>query len=139
MDMMALGLKRSREDVSSFMPSVGKFIAWCKEESMQQLGIKPVEQAYADFCKWHQNVHRKPQELDLVTWHTYQGMDSFALAHARIDDHRRMFAEAYKLTVEAVQRGEALNPHPPELEKIERQPMEQSEAIKQVESLKRLL
>lgn len=120
-------------------PSVVEFRSLCKKAAREQSGIKSAEEAYSDFCKWHVKPNRRPQELNLITWNAYQELDSFALAHANTGEHKRIFKDAYEIVENRVNNGEELKQYPPELEKIERQPMEQSEAIKQVESLKGLL
>lgn len=105
-----LGLRRLREDESDFVPSPGKFIAWCRPTA-EMLGLPSDQDAWreavngcADPERWrwsHEAVRTAAESVGF--WELRQG-------DGGTDSLRRRFAAAYGQVLNRVARGEPVSP-----------------------------
>ena len=91
------GLRRVRHDPSDYIPSVGKFIGWCKPDP-KELGLPSVEVAYAEV------IRRLPPSHPIVV--KTAKATSFERGTLTETEYKRVFARHYEILVERIMKGE---------------------------------
>ena len=91
------GLRRVRHDPSDYIPSVGKFISWCKPDP-KELGLPPVDVAYAEV------IRRLPPSHPIVV--RTAKATSFERGTLTETEYKRVFARHYEILVERIMKGE---------------------------------
>jgi len=136
-ERLNIGLKKARDEGGDFFPSPAKFVAWCKP-TPQDFGLPTFENAYREVCD-------KCGYVGHVEWS--HAAVYHAISQVGIYDFRQMthdkalsaFKNAYKLTVEAVMRGEALPQLPKVIERKEPVKASAEVANKHLEAMKALV
>lgn len=111
------GLRKARAEGSDFWPSPAKFVAWCKP-TPEDYGLPTFEAAYREATS-------KCGYLGHVKWshpsvyHAITQVGIFDFGQMTHDKALSAFKNAYKLTVEAVMRGEKLPEVPKAIERKE--------------------
>jgi hypothetical protein len=117
------GMRKVRQSAEDFFPSVGKFLELCKPTAADY-GLPTFETAYRE-------VSSKCGYVGFVQWshpavyHAITQVGIYDFGRMTQDKALSAFKNAYKLTVEAVMRGETL-PQVPKA--IERKPPEKARA-----------
>ena len=100
-EQVALGMKRARQDQSSFFPTSGQFIAWCKP-TPEDLGLPTSTMAWKEVCD---NCHR-------YTAHAWSSPAVFAAGELvqffnirRGAVRQKEFTEVYSKICEEVMNG----------------------------------
>lgn len=94
------GLRRVRHDPSDYIPSVGKFINWCKPDP-REMGLPPVEVAYTEV------IRRLPPSHPIVV--KTAKATSFERGTLTETEYKRVFARHYEILVERIMNGESFD------------------------------
>ena len=92
--MIENGLRHARASGSDFLPSVGKFVKWCREEAAKQIGLPTEEHAYAQL---HRIMGPRDRNRDwslahpAVYW-AYQNLDWFLVSKKPDLEQRKDFS-----------------------------------------------
>lgn len=100
LDAVKRGLRRVRHDPSDYIPSVGKFIGWCKPDP-KELGLPPVDVAYAEV------IRRLPPSHPIVV--KIAKATSFERGTLTETEYKRVFARHYEILVERIMKGETFD------------------------------
>lgn len=136
-DQLTLAMRKLRQSPDDFFPSVGKFLELSKP-SPQELGLPTFETAYRE-------VSSKCGYVGHVEWshpavyHAITQVGIYDFSQMTHDKALSAFKNAYKLTVEAVMRGEKLPEIPKAIERKE--PIKASEEVanKHLEAMRAVL
>lgn len=133
-EQIALGMRRARQENTSYFPSPGQFVAWC-QPTPEDMGLPTVEQAF-----WEANNHRASHPaVELASLHT--GYDRTHLPAAK---YRPVFERAYLALVRRVVQGDDLEQElvkalPPPEQPTHKWEHYQQLAKKNINQIKRLL
>lgn len=131
------GMKKFRQLAEDFFPSVGKFLELCKPTAADY-GLPTFEAAYRE-------VSSKCGYVGFVEWshpavyHAITQVGIYDFGQMSHDKALSAFKNAYKLTVEAVMRGEALPEIPKAIERKQPEKARPEIANKHLSAMKALL
>ncbi len=134
---LAAGLRKARAEGGDFWPAPAKFVAWCKPTA-EDFGLPTFEAAYRE-------VSSKCGYVGFVEWShpaVYHAICQVGLFDFGQMTHERAlsaFKNAYKLTVEAVMRGEPLPEVPKAIERKEPEKAKPEVAHGHLSAMKKLL
>jgi hypothetical protein len=123
-----------------FMPTVGEFIAWCREGAIPE-GTKNTLQAYKEVCAYQclPREKRLPSTLSQETWHTLSNLGDLAgWRHMEKMKHKKYWDEEFEVTIEKLRNGEPLDIAPEPRAAIERikTPLDKENAISQLRAMR---
>lgn len=136
-EQLRWGVEACRASDSDFMPSPGKFVAWCRP-SAQQLGCPAVEQAFLQACQLAHPAADRSSAHPAV-WHAAHEAGLHALGTLPENRSRPLFERAYSLTLGMIERGEALREIPKALPASVHVPASPDKVSSALESMRKKL
>jgi len=110
LEQIRFGLERCRRSGQDFIPSVGKFIQWCRP-TPELLGLPSADAAYRAACRIaHPAADRSG--VHPAVYHAACETGFYELASLPEEKSRRLFDRAYELTVQMIMSGQPLREIP---------------------------
>ena len=100
-EQLAIGFMKARRSQQDFMPSCGKFIAWCKLEP-EDFGLPCVEQAYL-LTIHHRITPDIHPAVKIAAKKT-----KYERSTLKADEYKKVFSYTYQQLFERVMRGESI-------------------------------
>ena len=123
-----------------FMPTVGEFIAWCREGAIPE-GTKNSLQSYKEVCAYQclPREKRQPCTLSQETWHTLNNLGDLAgWRQMEKMKHKKYWDEEHELTLEKLRSQEPLDVAPEPRAAIERkkEPVNKSAVASRIQAMR---
>ena len=130
-------------DQNPFMPTVGQFIAWCREGNVPE-GTRTAHQAYKEVSEYQclPREKRQPYGLSPEVWHTLANIqDIHSWRHMEKKKHKEYWDAEYERTLETLRDGGPLHEAPPPRQAIEnnRTPLNKQKAVSQLQKMRESL
>ena len=100
-EQLAIGFMKARRSQQDFMPSCGKFIAWCKPEP-EDFGLPCMEQAY-QMVIHHRITPDVHSAVKIAARKT-----KYERSTLKADEYKKVFSYTYQRLFELVMRGESI-------------------------------
>jgi hypothetical protein len=110
--MIEHGLKKARQCESDFLPSVGKFIGWCRDYVYSATSAAKPDVAYTQLLDWTMQPKRRAADLPPQLWWCYQQIGAYEWAHMTGKEQRQAFNAAYSTALGMLAVGHVFDAAP---------------------------
>jgi hypothetical protein len=96
--MIENGLRHARASGTDFLPSVGKFVKWCREEAAKQIGLPSIDQAFSQLHKimGPRDAKRDWSQAHPAVYWAYRNMDWFLVSQKPETEQRMEFLAVWE-------------------------------------------
>jgi len=110
MDQIKKGLKKCRSSQNPFAPSVGEFIAWCREDLTKD--APHVEKAYIEAAKNSSPLQQPKIWSHDAVYHAWTMCDAFELTNRARSTTFPIFARNYEIALRMIRNNEPIKEAP---------------------------